>query len=354
MAPLHLRLNRSRSALPSLSVLLVALAASCASAPTAPPDYSWVPDPYTAGAVHPEAQGVPIHAFTQGDEDADMVVLSLHGWAASGAEGLVFGEALLKEAARASQSQPEAGGSTATAISVRVVSPDLPGSGASGKPDVPYSPQWFVEVLDDIRESLGRDRVVVAGHSLGGRLALEYALKYPERTEALVLLAPAGLVDSFRPLDRWAMSRPGIVRAGSSLVSRKSYLHFYRRRVVHDPQYAYPEIVRWAMDGLLTPEGKRAFRAVTRNALAAPDLADRLPAIEVPVFLVWGKDDKVLKFDTSEVYAARLPDLRGFLVVDECSHLPQTERASETAEAVYAFLRTLRATGAAQNPAAAE
>lgn len=309
------------------------LLASCAGAAHRRPE--GLPELPAVEAIRREALGVSIHAFVQGPADADILVLSLHGWGASGAEGLIFGKALESEASA------EADGLRGP--SVRFVSPDLPGSGASDKPDAPYTPSWFVEVLDDFRESLGADSVVLAGHSLGGRLALEYTLCHPDRVEALLLFAPAGLSASFRALDRWALSRKGVVRAGTRLVSERSYLRFYKRRVVHDPEYAYPSIARWALDGLLTPEGRSALRAVTRNALAAPDLADRLVEIRVPVLLIWGKEDEVLRFETSELFLAGLSDVRAFLALDDCGHLPQTERSAETALAAYRFLSSIRA-----------
>jgi pimeloyl-ACP methyl ester carboxylesterase len=282
--------------------------------------------------------GISIHAFVQGSEDADILVLGIHGWAASGAEGLAFGRALGREADTAAVSNPRA-------PTVRLVSPDLPGSGASGKPEAPYTPEWFVEVLDGLRETLGRDRVVLAGHSLGGRLALEYALVHPDHTEALVLLAPAGLSESFYPLDRWALGRDSIIRAGTRLTTERLYMRFYRKRVVRDPRYAYPGVAAWAIAGLLTPEGRSALCEVTRHALAAPDLTARLDEITIPVLLVWGRDDEVLRFESSAAYRELLPDLREFLALDTCGHHPQTEHSARTARAVYGFLAGLRAAG---------
>ncbi len=329
MATLRLRLILSLSA---------AFLVSCATAPRSPTPPEEPPDPASAPAVWLEAGGIPVHAFDQGPRDADILVLGVHGWGASGAEGLAFGRALEREARSAAA--PESGSPT-----VRLVSPDLPGSGASGKPEAPYTPEWFVGILDGLREALGREKVVLAGHSLGGRLALEYALVHPDRVEALVLLAPAGLAESFYPLDRWALGRDSIIRAGANLTTERLYLRFYRNRVVRDPRYAYPGIAEWAIAGLRTPEGRQALRETTRHALAAPDLTDRLEEIEVPVFLVWGRKDEVLRFESSATYLQLLPDLRGFLALEDCGHHPQTERSEETARAVYRFLSDLRAAG---------
>lgn len=329
MAPLRLRLTLAAAA-----VFLV----SCASFPGARAPLPEAPDPASAPAFRTEIRGLSVHAFSQGSEDADILVLGVHGWGASGAEGLAFGRALEREAAAAGASDPRA-------PTLRLVSPDLPGSGASDKPQAPYTPEWFVGILEGLRESLGRDRLVLAGHSLGGRLALEYTLAHPERVEALVLLAPAGLSESFYPLDRWALRRDRVVRAGASLATERLYLRFYRRRVVRDPRYAYPGVAAWAISGLLTPEGRNALREVTRHALAAPDLSERLEEIDVPVLLVWGRRDEVLKFESSAAYLRLLPDLRGFLALEDCGHHPQTERSAETARAVYGFLSGLRGAG---------
>lgn len=325
MATLRLRLTFAAAA-----VFLV----SCATSPGARVPLPEAPDPASAPGFRAEIRGLSVHAFDQGPRDADILILGVHGWGASGAEGLAFGRAL----EQAAPGHPEA-------PTLRLVSPDLPGSGASDKPEAPYTPEWFVEVLEGIRESLGRDRVVLAGHSLGGRLALEYALAHPERVEALILLAPAGLSDSFYPLDRWALGRDSIVRAGTNLTTERLYMRFYRKRVVRDPRYAYPEVAAWAISGLLTPEGRNALCAVTRHALAAPDLTDRLDEVEVPVLLVWGRRDEVLKFESSAAYLELLPDLRGFLALEDCGHHPQTERSAETARAVYGFLAGLRDSG---------
>ncbi len=227
----------------------------------------------------------------------------------------------------------------------RVLSIDLPGHGLSDSYDEVYSMEFMAGSVASLLDHLHIEKAFVAGHSLGGRLALEYTLAHPERVEALILLAPAGLSDSFYPLDRWALGRDSIVRAGTRLTTERLYMRFYRKRVVRDPRYAYPDVAAWAVAGLLTPEGRSALREVTRHALAAPDLTDRLDEIEVPVLLVWGKDDEVLRFESSAAYRELLPDLRGFLALEDCGHHPQTERSARTARAAYEFLAGLRAAG---------
>src|SRR6266849_926922 len=69
----------------------------------------------------------------------------------------------------------------------------LPGFGRSDKPDAAYTVQFFVETLSAVFRSLKTERCVLAGISLGGRIAIEYALRYPGQIEKLVLVSCAGL-----------------------------------------------------------------------------------------------------------------------------------------------------------------
>ena len=74
----------------------------------------------------------------------------------------------------------------------RVLALDLPGYGMSARPDAPYTPPWFSQVLVDWMDAVGLDSAVLVGHSMGGQIAITTALDHPSRVDALVLSAPAG------------------------------------------------------------------------------------------------------------------------------------------------------------------
>ncbi|HYP31705.1 MAG TPA: alpha/beta fold hydrolase, partial [Burkholderiaceae bacterium] len=85
----------------------------------------------------------------------------------------------------------------------RVIALDLPGHGASAKPDAPYTIDFFAGMVRSLARALGVDEAVVIGSSLGGRVALELAAWYPRFTRALVLAAPAyGYSPAMRPIGR--------------------------------------------------------------------------------------------------------------------------------------------------------
>jgi pimeloyl-ACP methyl ester carboxylesterase len=77
-------------------------------------------------------------------------------------------------------------GRHATAIAL-----DLPGFGRSSKPPGPYPLAFFARAIEAFRRALGLDRLTLVGHSMGGAVALAYALEYPSRVGRLALVGAA-------------------------------------------------------------------------------------------------------------------------------------------------------------------
>ncbi|MEK6689475.1 MAG: alpha/beta fold hydrolase, partial [Gemmatimonadota bacterium] len=75
----------------------------------------------------------------------------------------------------------------------KVFAVDLPGHGRSGKPGGRYDVDLFTRSLSSFLDSFGLERVVLAGHSLGGHVCLKLALERPERVARLVLIDSGGL-----------------------------------------------------------------------------------------------------------------------------------------------------------------
>ncbi|MGZ6964565.1 MAG: alpha/beta fold hydrolase, partial [Acidimicrobiia bacterium] len=89
-----------------------------------------------------------------------------------------------------------------------VVAPDLPGHGASAKPRSDYSLGALADSLRDLLVALGHERATLAGRSLGGGVAMQFAYQFPDRCERLVLVSSGGLGEDVNPLLR-ALSLPG-------------------------------------------------------------------------------------------------------------------------------------------------
>jgi pimeloyl-ACP methyl ester carboxylesterase len=89
-----------------------------------------------------------------------------------------------------------------------VVAPDLLGHGDSAKPRGDYSLGANASLLRDLLLALGHERATIAGHSLGGGIAMQFSYQFPERVERLVLVSSGGLGRQVTPVLR-AVALPG-------------------------------------------------------------------------------------------------------------------------------------------------
>src|SRR5512140_2516120 len=112
-------------------------------------------------------QGIRVHYLCAGD--GGTTVILLHGGGVDCA-ALSWGGFL-----------PE------LAENYRVIAPDLPGYGETDRPDVPYSMNYYIQFLAGFLDQLGTPCATLAGISMGGGIALGFALSNPARVEKLVL-----------------------------------------------------------------------------------------------------------------------------------------------------------------------
>ena len=206
-----------------------------------------------------------IHYHEQGQGE---VVIFLHG-AGGGASGYSNFKGNYPEFAKAGY---------------RVVVPDLLGYGLSSKPDIPqYDLDFFVAGVKGMVDALGLKNITLLGNSLGGAVALGYALAYPDEVSRLILMAPGGVED----LDTY-LAMPGIANMFQIYQSGKTGAEAMRAVMtmqLFDPSLLTDEIIN-----------ERAPIAATqtqaaRSVLKVPNLTDRLHELKCPVFGFWGVND---------------------------------------------------------------
>lgn len=223
----------------------------------------------------------------------------------------------------------------------RTISLDLPGFGDSSKPLLaPYHPPFFARSVVDLMDALGIERAHVIGNSMGGRIALELGLRYPDRVRELVLIAPSLAWKRERP---WApfvrVLRPelGLVQATPRWVF-ESVVH----RIIPAAADGW---VRAGVDeflrAYLTPRGRVAFYAAARNIYleephGAKGFWTRLARLEARCLFIWGKLDRLVPIGFARHVADTLPAARHLEL--DCGHVPQLERPAETHAAIMTFL----------------
>jgi pimeloyl-ACP methyl ester carboxylesterase len=175
---------------------------------------------------------------------------------------------------------------------------------------------------------LGLRPPVLVGNSMGGAVALEHALAWPDQTRALVLLGSAA---------RFAMLPDEIVRDTRRVVEGKARRRFDRS--AYSPTTPDELVMRgWAEDAKTDP------RVVLGDLLAvrAWDALPRLGAVAVPALVVVGEDEYPPLREQAEVLASGIPRARK-VVIPRAGHMAHFEQPEAVAEAIAGFLAELRA-----------
>jgi len=203
---------------------------------------------------------------------------------------------------------------------------------------------------DELREVLGFERWAVLGHSFGGHVALEYALRYPESVSRLILLDTAG--DA-----RWSQENAAEVLADRGYDPKTVAVarRFYSGRVVPKdfiraalrlvPAYDHRFSIVRAARGMLAG----AWRMKTRpealtfggQMMRGWSVMDRLGEIAVPTLVLAGHDDFLFPPESQASLAAGIPNAR-LRIIERAGHNPQSERTDVTLAAVAGFLADLR------------
>ena len=206
---------------------------------------------------------------------------------------------------------------------------------------------------DALRQALGFEKWAVLGHSFGGNVALEYALRYPQSLSHLVLMDTGG--DS-----RWSRENIPRVLAGRGFSPEIVNLahHFFNGQI--EPNEMYPDLMKLGkaynphtglrqmphmlIMGLQTKLQPEAMIYGHSHLLQNWTVMDRLGEIEVPTLVLAGREDFVFPPEHQEKIAAGIPNAR-LVIIDRAGHNPHDEQASETLKAVRDFLADAKTGG---------
>lgn len=218
----------------------------------------------------------------------------------------------------------------------RVVAPDLPGQGRSEmragiRLDAPAMVGWLGEL---IAQTCSEPPILV-GASLGGSFAAHFGVEHSDRIRRIVLVA-SGSIGPFRP------AAPGALLALARYMSRPSPAGFDRffRYALYDPERVSTSTADWPpawrayhIDRTKQPGVRRANTQLLRRIGMRRIPAERLEKITVPVALIWGRNDRIMRFRIAERASARF----GWRLypIDNCGHF--------TYEQFDAFLDAFRA-----------
>jgi pimeloyl-ACP methyl ester carboxylesterase len=227
------------------------------------------------------------------------------------------------------------GGSTAlwqanlTALAVRhpVVAVDLPGHGLSDKPSGDYSLEFFSAAISGFLEELGPEPVVLAGHSLGGHIALKVALTHPEKVGRLILVASGGLGPDLH-LDFLDQLLSGLSEEGTRAMLRGLF---------SDPSLVTRPMLESTHENLSRPGAWEALVSTVSTYRSAS--YERVEELTIPTLLVFGAQDAIVPPRYGSEAQARFANAE-LWVAEECGHCPQIEKFTEFNERICSFLES--------------
>ncbi|AGM07417.1 alpha/beta fold hydrolase [Amycolatopsis keratiniphila] len=227
----------------------------------------------------------------------------------------------------------------------RVLVPDLPGHGDSAAPRADYGLGAMASVVRDVLALTGNRHATIAGHSLGGGIAMQFAYQFPEMCARLVLVGSAGLGPQVTPVLR-ATALPG-AKVTLSLAVNPVTVAIARglaaacRSLGGELSPETRELTRH-LASLADPGRRRAFLFIARSLIdlrgQRASAIDKLYlAREVPTLVVWGAHDPLIPVAHGRKTAEVLPDSR-LTVFENAKHFPHVADPARFAGELERFL----------------
>jgi pimeloyl-ACP methyl ester carboxylesterase len=198
-----------------------------------------------------------------------------------------------------------------------VLIPEHPGYGKSDEPE------WLENIHDiayfylDFLKQLNLKNVTVVGSSMGGWIAMEIAVRDTSRLKSLVLSSPAGI------------AAPGVRAADIFLMAPEEMVrNLFVDQKMAEARLAQPEDIDISLKNRHT-----TARLAWEPRLHDPYLPKWLHRIDVPVKILWGRQDRILPVAFVDVYRKLLPKAE-ISILENCGHLPHAEKPDEFVEII--------------------
>ena len=224
------------------------------------------------------------------------------------------------------------------ASQTQVIAPDLRGFGLSGVTTGTVTMEQMADDLVAILDGLGvTEPVVLAGLSMGGYVAFQFARKYPERLRALVLCNTRSAADTPQARESRLKLVEQVLAVGPAPVADAMLPRFFAAESFQRVPGAV-EFVRERI--LLTPA--EGIAAALRGLAQRPDVTELLAQIQVPTLVIAGSDDAIVPESEMREMAAKIAGSE-LIVLPGVGHLSALEAPVEFNSVLARFLRRLEA-----------
>lgn len=219
----------------------------------------------------------------------------------------------------------------------RIIRLDIPAFGLTGPhPRREYSIAFYNQFIDSFLCSLGVQQYIIAGNSLGGSIAWNQALSYPQKVKQLILINSGGYPKKNEKgnIGFKLASMPVI---GDVLVkfTPRSLIRKSVEDVYADKSKVNDRLVQRYYDLLLREGNRQATLDIFKQRKYAN--AEKIKSISTPTLIIWGEEDQLI--DVSNAYLFK-KDIQGseLVIIPKTGHVPMEEAPKEVNLAIKAFL----------------
>ena len=221
----------------------------------------------------------------------------------------------------------------------RVVRLDLPAYGLTGPfPEGQYSMAHYTEFLKDFLSALKIKKCVLAGNSLGGEIAWNFALEQPEMVEKLILIDAAGfpLKPKSIPIG-FKVAQIPVLRNIFTFITPRFLVKSSVENVFFDKSKVTNALVDRYFNLTLRAGNRQAF--VDRFKMSEDKIAyANLKNIKQPTLIIWGAEDLLIPIENAYKFQESIPNST-LVILENSGHTPMEESSKESLKPVLEFLK---------------
>ncbi|HEX9077587.1 MAG TPA: alpha/beta fold hydrolase [Anaerolineae bacterium] len=217
----------------------------------------------------------------------------------------------------------------------RVIAPDLRGCGESGMPSGTVTMDTYAEDLNALLDSLGVQRAIIGGLSMGGYIAFAFFRKYPQRVRGLVLADTRAQPDSAEGKKGRDENIALVREKGAGAIADK----MLPKMLTPETAQARPEVANAVRD-LMARQPVKGIVAQLSALRDRPDSTSTLPRINVPTLVVVGAQDTLTPPKDSEMMRDAIQGAR-LVMIPGAAHLSNYEQPQAFDRAVREFIKSI-------------
>jgi len=224
----------------------------------------------------------------------------------------------------------------------RVVRMDLPAYGLTGPfPHRTYTIDQYVTFLNHFLEQKGIEQCIMGGNSLGGQIAWNYTVAYPEKVTKLVLIDAAGYPFEAESIPvAFKLATIPVIKNLFTFITPKSIARSSVESVYADKSKVTEDLADRYFELTLRSGNRQAFVDRISQAARSSDF-DKIKAIEQPTLILWGDQDLLIPVENALRFQQDLPN-DTLVILENAGHVPMEEVPQRSIEPVLSFLRGFR------------